>query len=134
MGCGCEEGQGVLLAEFFLALLRPQVPTSVMLNWEMEFKKFCPAFKLLTYYGSAKERKAKRQGWSKPNSFHVCITSYTLILQDAKVAPFPSTEGLRGEKNGDGKKLEGYERKEETGGGGVEGEEPADAYRRPNGE
>lgn len=57
------------------------VPTSVMLNWEMEFKKWCPAFKLLTYYGSAKERKAKRQGWSKPNAFHVCITSYTLVLQ-----------------------------------------------------
>lgn len=57
------------------------VPTSVMLNWEMEFKKWCPAFKLLTYYGNAKERRAKRQGWSKPNTFHVCITSYTLILQ-----------------------------------------------------
>lgn len=56
-----------------------------MLNWEMEFKKWCPAFKLLTYYGSAKERKLKRQGWSKPNAFHVCITSYTLALQDAKV-------------------------------------------------
>lgn len=56
-----------------------------MLNWEMEFKKWCPAFKLLTYYGSAKERKQKRQGWSKPHAFHVCITSYTLALQDAKV-------------------------------------------------
>lgn len=56
-----------------------------MLNWEMKFKRFCPAFKLLTYYGNTKERRAKRQGWSKPNSFHVCITSYTLILQDAKV-------------------------------------------------
>ena len=58
------------------------VPTSVMLNWEMEFKKWCPAFKILTYYGSAKERHQKRQGWSKLNSFHVCITTYTLILQD----------------------------------------------------
>ena len=37
------------------------VPTSVMLNWEMEFKKWCPAFKILTYYGSLKERKSKRQ-------------------------------------------------------------------------
>lgn len=52
-----------------------------MLNWEMEFKKWCPAFKLLTYFGSAKERKTKRHGWSKPNAFHICITSYTLVLQ-----------------------------------------------------
>ena len=37
------------------------VPTSVMLNWEMEFKKWCPGLKILTYYGSLKERKAKRQ-------------------------------------------------------------------------
>jgi len=37
------------------------VPTSVMLNWEMELKKWCPAFKILTYYGSVKERKMKRQ-------------------------------------------------------------------------
>lgn len=48
---------------------------------QVEFKKWCPAFKLLTYFGSAKERKTKRQGWSKPNAFHVVITSYTLILQ-----------------------------------------------------
>ena len=33
------------------------VPTSVMLNWEIEFKEFCPAFKILTYYGSIQERK-----------------------------------------------------------------------------
>jgi SNF2-related domain len=56
------------------------VPTSVLLNWDMEFKKFAPAFKVVTYYGSPKERKAKRLGWSKPNAFHVCITSYNLAL------------------------------------------------------
>ncbi len=58
------------------------VPTSTMLNWELELKRWCPAFKVLTYFGSLKERKLKRQGWSKPNSFHVCITSYKLVLQD----------------------------------------------------
>ncbi|XP_068750575.1 helicase domino-like isoform X1 [Montipora capricornis] len=58
------------------------VPTSVMLNWDLEFKKWCPGFKILTYYGSQKERKAKRQGWTKPNAFHVCITSYKLVIQD----------------------------------------------------
>ena len=39
------------------------VPTSVILNWEMEFKKFCPGFKVLTYYGNQDERKQKRKGW-----------------------------------------------------------------------
>ena len=58
------------------------VPTSVMLNWELELKKWCPALKILTYYGSQKERRAKRVGWSRKNSFHVCITSYKLVVQD----------------------------------------------------
>ncbi|RZF34391.1 hypothetical protein LSTR_LSTR008930 [Laodelphax striatellus] len=58
------------------------VPTSVMLNWEMELKKWCPAFKILTYYGSPKERRLKRTGWTKSNAFHICITSYKLVIQD----------------------------------------------------
>jgi E1A-binding protein p400 len=58
------------------------VPTSVMLNWEMELKKWCPGFKVLTYYGTQKERRMKRVGWTKPNAFHVCITSYKLVIQD----------------------------------------------------
>ncbi|XP_027842625.2 helicase domino isoform X2 [Aphis gossypii] len=58
------------------------VPTSVMLNWEMEIKKWCPSFKILTYYGSVKERKNKRVGWTKPNTFHICITSYKLVITD----------------------------------------------------
>lgn len=61
------------------------VPTSVMLNWETEFLKWCPAFKILTYFGSAKERRIKRQGWMKPNYFHVCITTYRLVIQDSKI-------------------------------------------------
>ena len=30
------------------------VPTSCLVNWELELKKFCPGFKVLTYYGAAK--------------------------------------------------------------------------------
>ena len=58
------------------------VPTSCLVNWEMECKKFCPALKVLTYYGSAKRRKELRTGWTKPNMFHVCVTSYQLAVQD----------------------------------------------------
>ncbi|KAH4208651.1 hypothetical protein HBI95_093510 [Parastagonospora nodorum] len=61
------------------------VPTSVMLNWEMEFRKFLPGFKILTYYGDINERKRKRMGWRNTGKdmYNVVITSYQLILQDA---------------------------------------------------
>lgn len=58
------------------------VPTSVMLNWEMEFKRFAPGLKVMTYYGNPQQRKEKRRGWNKENVWHVCITSYQLVLQD----------------------------------------------------
>jgi helicase SWR1 len=61
------------------------VPTSVMLNWEMEFKKWCPGFKILTYYGTQEERKKKRMGWKSEDSWNVCITSYQLVIQDQQV-------------------------------------------------
>ncbi|KAI1445355.1 SNF2 family domain-containing protein [Annulohypoxylon stygium] len=61
------------------------VPTSVMLNWEMEFKKWCPGFKVLSYYGSIDERKRKRQGWKSDDMWNVCITSYQIVLQDQQV-------------------------------------------------
>lgn len=60
-------------------------PTSVMLNWEVEFKKFLPGFKILSYYGNQKERKEKRVGWNTENSFNVCITSYQLVLADQHI-------------------------------------------------
>ena len=59
------------------------VPTSVILNWETELKRFCPALKVLCYYGSAKRRKELRTGWTKSNFYHVVITSYQLAVQDA---------------------------------------------------
>jgi hypothetical protein len=59
------------------------VPTSVIINWETELKRFCPALKVLCYYGSAKRRKELRTGWTKTNWYHVVITSYQLAVQDA---------------------------------------------------
>ena len=61
------------------------VPTSVMLNWEMEFKKFLPGFKVLTYYGTQEERRKKRQGWLDDDKWNVWITSYTLVTNDQQV-------------------------------------------------
>ncbi|KAG5520180.1 hypothetical protein PMAC_001257 [Pneumocystis sp. 'macacae'] len=58
------------------------VPTSVILNWEMEFSKFAPGFKILTYYGNLNQRKNKRKGWYKSDTFHICITSYQLVIHD----------------------------------------------------
>lgn len=48
------------------------VPTSVLLNWENELKKWCPALKILTYFGSLKERKQKRM------VSHMCVIIDTL--------------------------------------------------------
>ncbi|KAF8911617.1 SNF2 family N-terminal domain-containing protein [Gymnopilus junonius] len=61
------------------------VPTSVLLNWEMEFKKFLPGFKVLSYHGTTKRRKELRQGWNDKFHFNVCITSYTLASRDAHI-------------------------------------------------
>ncbi|WVR06838.1 hypothetical protein IAU60_003874 [Kwoniella sp. DSM 27419] len=61
------------------------VPTSVILNWEMEFKKFLPGMKVLTYYGNQKERKEKRIGWHTENAWQVCITSYQIVLADQHI-------------------------------------------------
>jgi len=61
------------------------VPTSVILNWEMEFKKFLPGFRVLSYYGNPKRRKELRKGWNDKYHFNVCITSYALALKDAAI-------------------------------------------------
>lgn len=61
------------------------VPSSVILNWEREFHRFMPGCKVLTYYGSQAERKAKRKGWDAENAFQVCITSYQIAIADQHI-------------------------------------------------
>ncbi|TRY58668.1 hypothetical protein DNTS_028447, partial [Danionella cerebrum] len=58
------------------------VRTCKLLNWETEFKRWCPGLKLLLYLGSRKQRRCKRLRWCEPNSFHICVTSYKLLLKD----------------------------------------------------
>ncbi|KAK0268088.1 swr1 complex component [Friedmanniomyces endolithicus] len=66
------------------------VPTSVILNWVNEFRKFLPGFRVLGYYGSAEERTAKRKGWTNDphhdikdkRGYNVVITSYQIAAMD----------------------------------------------------
>jgi SNF2 family DNA or RNA helicase len=57
-------------------------PSSCIVNWECEIKRFCPGLKVISYFGSSKHRKNLRTGWSKPNFFNICVTSYQLVVQD----------------------------------------------------
>eukprot|EP01060_Flectonema_neradi_P013663 TRINITY_DN20396_c0_g1_i3.p1 TRINITY_DN20396_c0_g1~~TRINITY_DN20396_c0_g1_i3.p1 ORF type:complete len:1151 (+),score=146.46 TRINITY_DN20396_c0_g1_i3:64-3516(+) len=59
------------------------VPTSVLLNWEIEFRRWAPQIKILVYYGSIKQRKQLRKGWTRPGEFDVCIVSYQTCVTDA---------------------------------------------------
>ncbi|CAI4212903.1 unnamed protein product [Parascedosporium putredinis] len=64
-------------------------PASTLHNWEQEIRKFVPEFKILPYWGSAADRKVLRKFWDRKHStykkdasFHVCITSYQLVVSD----------------------------------------------------
>ncbi|KAH8118852.1 hypothetical protein DFH11DRAFT_1686888 [Phellopilus nigrolimitatus] len=58
---------------------------AVLLDWEMEFKKFLPGFKILIYHGTTKRRKELRQGWNTKHAFNVCVTSNTLASRDQHI-------------------------------------------------
>ncbi|XP_034451277.1 E1A-binding protein p400 isoform X5 [Hippoglossus hippoglossus] len=58
------------------------VRTCKLLNWEVEFKRWCPGLKILLYLGNRRERRSKRMWWGEANSFHVCLTSYKLLIKD----------------------------------------------------
>lgn len=65
-------------------------PASTLHNWQQEITKFVPQFKVLPYWGSAKDRKVLRKFWDrkllrydKSAPFHVLVTSYQLVVADA---------------------------------------------------
>ncbi|EHY57140.1 putative DNA helicase ino80 [Exophiala dermatitidis] len=66
-------------------------PASTLHNWQQEITKFVPAIKVLPYWGNAKDRKILRKFWdrkhityNKDSEFHVLVTSYQLVVQDAQ--------------------------------------------------
>ncbi|KAI5854565.1 SNF2 family N-terminal domain-containing protein [Tricharina praecox] len=65
-------------------------PSSTLHNWQQEISRFVPDFKVIPYWGGAKDRKILRKFWdrktpvyTKDSPFHVLITSYQLVVQDA---------------------------------------------------
>jgi len=66
-------------------------PSSTLHNWQQEITRFVPAIKVLPYWGNAKDRKILRKFWdrrhvtyTKDSEFHVLVTSYQLVVQDAQ--------------------------------------------------
>jgi len=66
-------------------------PASTLHNWQQEITRFVPTLKVLPYWGNAKDRKVLRKFWdrkhityNKDSEFHVLVTSYQLVVQDAQ--------------------------------------------------
>jgi chromatin-remodeling ATPase INO80 len=65
-------------------------PASTLHNWEQEFAKFLPPFRVVSYWGSIQDRKNLRKNWQqrklhrRDSPFHVVITSYQLAVTDEK--------------------------------------------------
>ncbi|XP_054700679.1 E1A-binding protein p400-like isoform X4 [Grus americana] len=53
-----------------------------VLKWEIELKCWCPALKILLYLGNPGELLKKRQEWTDPNNFNVCIASCKQFFKD----------------------------------------------------
>lgn len=63
------------------------VPTVDLISWESEFKKWCPAFRILSFLGSKKEIKSLKQIACQHviRPINVCITSYKLAIQHSNI-------------------------------------------------
>ena len=66
-------------------------PASTLHNWQQEITRFVPELKVLPYWGNAKDRKVLRKFWDRKHityrqdsPFHVLVTSYQLVVQDAQ--------------------------------------------------
>uniref|UniRef100_A0A7S0ZBG1 Chromatin-remodeling ATPase INO80 n=1 Tax=Timspurckia oligopyrenoides TaxID=708627 RepID=A0A7S0ZBG1_9RHOD len=68
-------------------------PKATLHNWQQEIEKFCPTLRCLPYWGTKTDRQELRKVWSakrmyrKDSEFHVCVTSYEILLTDEKHFP-----------------------------------------------
>lgn len=58
------------------------VPSTLLYNWENEFRKWSPAINVKVYYGSKQEREKLRAGWSYESHNSVILTSYNIAVLD----------------------------------------------------
>jgi DNA helicase INO80 len=66
-------------------------PSSTLHNWQQEISRFVPDLNVIPYWGTAKDRKILRKLWdrkhvtyTRDSPFHVVISSYQLVVQDAQ--------------------------------------------------
>lgn len=64
-------------------------PASTLHNWEQEIRRFVPDLKIIPYWGSGPDRKILRKFWDRKHTtykkdapFHVCVTSYQMVVSD----------------------------------------------------
>ncbi|KAF1839073.1 helicase SWR1 [Decorospora gaudefroyi] len=66
-------------------------PASTLHNWQQEITRFVPDLNVIPYWGTAKDRKILRKLWdrkhvtyTRDSPFHVVVSSYQLVVQDAQ--------------------------------------------------
>ncbi|KAJ4367070.1 putative DNA helicase ino80 [Neocucurbitaria cava] len=66
-------------------------PASTLHNWQQEITRFVPKLNVIPYWGTAKDRKILRKLWDRKHvtydegsPFHVVVSSYQLVVQDAQ--------------------------------------------------
>jgi DNA helicase INO80 len=66
-------------------------PASTLHNWQQEIARFVPDLNVIPYWGTARDRKVLRKLWdrkhvtyTRDSPFHVVVSSYQLVVQDAQ--------------------------------------------------
>lgn len=58
------------------------MPKSTVSNWYREFCKWCPSLRVVILQGDRENRSEVLDNQIKKGRFHVCITSYEIILRE----------------------------------------------------